>query len=478
MAKLLRLGIKNKWILKILIINQNRVLHSTFRNSAIKMAKLLRLGIKNKWIYFVLLSTFRNFAGMNEMKDYEIMAPVGSRDSLAAALKAGAGSVYFGVEQLNMRSHSANHFTIDDLRDIAATCRAAGVKSYLTVNTIIYGEDIPLMHQIVDAAKEAAITAVIASDVAVMQYCRQTGVEVHLSTQLNISNIEALRFYAQFADVVVLARELKMEQVADIYRQIQEQHITGPSGKLVRIEMFCHGALCMAVSGKCYMSLDNTGRSANRGACMQICRRSYVVTDRETGTELEIDNKYIMSPKDLKTIRFIDRMMESGVRVFKIEGRARGPEYVLTVVQCYKEAIRSVLEGTFTEERKDEWDRQLATVFNRGFWDGYYQGQLLGEWNSNYGSNATERKQYIGKGVKYFSRLGVAEFTVEADTFSVGDKMLITGPTTGALYVTVDEIHDDDSSIQTAQQGTRVSIRVPEKVRPSDKLFKIIPAEG
>ena len=380
------------------------------------------------------------------------MAPVGSRDSLAAALKAGADSVYFGVEQLNMRSHSANHFTIDDLREIAATCNEAGVKTYLTVNTIIYGEDIETMHQIVDAAVEAKISAVIACDIAVMTYCRQKGMEVHLSTQLNISNVEALKFYAQFADVVVLAR----------------------SGELVRIEMFCHGALCMAVSGKCYMSLDNTGRSANRGACMQICRRSYIVTDRETGTELEIDNKYIMSPKDLKTVRFIDKMMKSGVRVFKIEGRARGPEYVLTVVQCYKEAIQSVLDGTFTEEKKDAWDERLATVFNRGFWDGYYQGQTLGEWNSNYGSNATERKKYIGKGVKYFSKLGVAEFAVEAGTFSVGDKMLITGPTTGALYVTVDEIHDDTSSVQTAQQGTRVSIKVPEKVRPSDKLFKII----
>ena len=419
------------------------------------------------------------------MKDYEIMAPVGSRDSLAAALKAGADSVYFGVEQLNMRSHSANHFTIDDLREIAATCNEAGVKTYLTVNTIIYGEDIETMHQIVDAAVEAKITAVIACDIAVMTYCRKVGMEVHLSTQLNISNIEALKFYAQFADVVVLARELKMEQVAEIYRQIEEQHICGPSGEQVRIEMFCHGALCMAVSGKCYMSLDNTGRSANRGACMQICRRSYIVTDRETGTELEIDNKYIMSPKDLKTIRFIDKMMKAGVRVFKIEGRARGPEYVLTVVQCYKEAIAAVVhdnendnenEKLFTEDRKDAWDERLATVFNRGFWDGYYQGQTLGEWNSNYGSNATERKQYIGKGVKYFSKLGVAEFTVEADTFSVGDKMLITGPTTGALYVTVDEIHDDVQAVETAQQGTRVSIKVPEKVRPSDKLFKIIKA--
>ena len=411
---------------------------------------------------------------MNQIADYEIMAPVGGHDSLAAALKAGADSVYFGIEKLNMRAHSASAFTIDDLREIAATCNAQGVKTYLTVNTIIYGEDIPLMHEIVDAAKEAGISAVIASDVAVMTYCNRIGQEVHLSTQLNISNIEALKFYAQFADVVVLARELNLDQVAEIYRQIEEQHICGPSGQQIRIEMFCHGALCMAISGKCYMSLDNTGRSANRGECMQICRRSYLVTDRETGIELEIDNKYIMSPKDLKTVRFIDRMMKSGVRVFKIEGRARGPEYVKTVVECYKEAIQSVLDGTFTEEKKDDWDERLATVFNRGFWDGYYQGQRLGEWNSHYGSCATERKVYVGKGMKYFSKLGVAEFSCEACEFSVGDKMLITGPTTGALYVTVEEIHDDTHAVTTAQKGTRVSFKVPEKVRPSDKLFKII----
>ena len=411
---------------------------------------------------------------MNQIADYEIMAPVGSHDSLAAALKAGADSVYFGIEKLNMRAHSASAFTIDDLREIAATCNAQGVKTYLTVNTIIYGEDIPLMHEIVDAAKEAGISAVIASDVAVMTYCNRIGQEVHLSTQLNISNIEALKFYAQFADVVVLARELNLDQVAEIYQQIEEQHICGPSGQQIRIEMFCHGALCMAISGKCYMSLDNTGRSANRGECMQICRRSYLVTDRETGIELEIDNKYIMSPTDLKTVRFIDRMMKSGVRVFKIEGRARGPEYVKTVVECYKEAIQSVLDGTFTEEKKDDWDERLATVFNRGFWDGYYQGQRLGEWNSHYGSCATERKVYVGKGMKYFSKLGVAEFSCEACEFSVGDKMLITGPTTGALYVTVEEIHDDTHAVTTAQKGTRVSFKVPEKVRPSDKLFKII----
>ena len=411
------------------------------------------------------------------ISDYEIMAPVGSRESLQAALQAGADSIYFGIEKLNMRAHSASTFTIDDLREIAATCGERGVKTYLTVNTIIYDDDIELMHQIIDAAKEAGISAVIASDVAVMTYCREVGQEVHLSTQLNISNIEALKFYSQFADVVVLARELNMEQVAKIHEQAEQMNICGPSGKKIRIEMFCHGALCMAISGKCYLSLDNASRSANRGECMQLCRRSYIVTDKETGTELEIDNKYIMSPKDLKTVRFIDRMMRAGVRVFKIEGRARGPEYVYTVVKCYKEAIQSVLDGTFTEEKKDEWDERLATVFNRGFWDGYYQGQRLGEWNKNYGSNATERKVYVGKGVKYFSKLGVAEFTCEACEFSVGDKMLITGPTTGVMYVTVEEIHDDTHAVETAQKGTRVSFRVPDKVRPSDKLFKLVKVE-
>lgn len=411
------------------------------------------------------------------ISDYEIMAPVGSRESLQAALQAGADSIYFGIEKLNMRAHSASTFTIDDLREIAATCGERGVKTYLTVNTIIYDDDIELMHQIIDAAKEAGISAVIASDVAVMTYCQKVGQEVHLSTQLNISNIEALKFYSQFADVVVLARELNMEQVAKIHEQAEQMNICGPSGKKIRIEMFCHGALCMAISGKCYLSLDNAARSANRGECMQLCRRSYIVTDKETGTELEIDNKYIMSPKDLKTVRFIDRMMRAGVRVFKIEGRARGPEYVYTVVKCYKEAIQSVLDGTFTEEKKDEWDERLATVFNRGFWDGYYQGQRLGEWNKNYGSNATERKVYVGKGVKYFSKLGVAEFTCEACEFSVGDKMLITGPTTGVMYVTVEEIHDDTHAVQTAQKGTRVSFKVPDKVRPSDKLFKLVKVE-
>ena len=418
------------------------------------------------------------------ISDFEIMAPVGSRESLAAAIQAGADSIYFGIEKLNMRAHSASTFTIDDLREIAAICAEHGMKSYLTVNTIIYQEDLGLMRQIVDAAKEAGISAIIASDIAVMQYCRKEGIgpirpiEVHLSTQLNISNAEALKFYAQFADVVVLARELRMDQVAEIYRHIEEEHICGPSGQPVRIEMFCHGALCMAISGKCYMSLDNANRSANRGECVQICRRSYTVTDNETGNQLEIDNKYIMSPKDLKTVRFIDKMMNSGVRVFKIEGRARGPEYVYTVVKCYKEAIAAVLDGTFTEEKKDEWDQRLATVFNRGFWDGYYLGQRLGEWNTNYGSNATERKVYVGRGVKYFSKIGVAEFTVEATTFRVGDKLLVTGPTTGVMYLTATEIHDNDGNpVEVAPQGTRIAIPVTGKIRPSDKLFKLEPAE-
>ena len=406
--------------------------------------------------------------------EFEIMAPVGSRESLAAAIHAGADSVYFGIGRLNMRSHSANHFTIDDLKEIAGTCKAQGIKTYLTVNTVIYGEDIETMHEIVDAARAAGITAVIASDVAVMMYCRQAGVEVHLSTQLNISNIDALKFYAQFADVAVLARELNMDQVKEIHRQILEQNICGPKGQPVRIEMFCHGAFCMAISGKCYMSLHDANRSANRGECVQICRRSYTVTDNETGNQLEIDNKYIMSPKDLKTVRFIDRMMDAGVRVFKIEGRARGPEYVHTVVTCYREAIESVLDGTFTEEKKDLWDKRLSTVFNRGFWDGYYQGQKMGEWTKEYGNKATEKKVLIGKVMKYFSRLGVAEIAVEANTFSKGDKLLITGNTTGAIFLNADEIRYDLRPVNAAEQGWRVSIPVPGKVRPNDKLFKLM----
>ena len=410
---------------------------------------------------------------MPTLKDFEIMAPAGSRESLMAAIHAGADSIYFGIENLNMRARSASAFTIHDLREIAAICAEHGVKSYLTVNTIIYDEDICLMQKIVDAAKEAGISAVIAADVAVLEYCNRIGQEVHLSTQLNISNGEALKFYARFADVVVLARELNLDQVAEIYRTIQRENICGPRGEQVRIEMFCHGALCMAVSGKCYLSLDNLGHSANRGACMQVCRRSYIVHDKESDIELEVDNKYIMSPKDLKTIRFMDKMMEAGVRVFKIEGRARGPEYVHTVVSCYKEAIQSYLDGTLTEEKKDAWDERLKTVFNRGFWDGYYLGQRLGEWSKTYGSEATERKVYVGKGIKYFSNIGVAEFLIEASEISVGDKLLITGPTTGAIFIDLDEIRYDLKPVQTAHKGEHISIKVPSKVRPSDKLYKL-----
>ena len=423
--------------------------------------------------------------------DFEIMAPVGSRESLAAALKAGANSIYFGIGKLNMRSHSANAFTIDDLKEIAAICHEHGVQSYLTVNTIIYGEDIPTMHEIVDAAKEAKISAVIASDVAVMTYCNEVGMEVHLSTQLNISNIEALRFYAQFADVVVLARELNMWQVRDIYRQIVEQGIRGPKGELIRIEMFCHGALCMAISGKCYLSLQNAGRSANRGECVQICRRGYEVTDLETGTQLKVDNKYIMSPRDLKTIRFIDVMMNAGVRVFKIEGRARGPEYVYTVVKAYDEAISAAApllspQGEMnlsesrpwaTEEQLDEWDRQLSTVFNRGFWDGYYQGQKLGEWCEVYGSRATEKKVYVGKCMKYFSKIGVAEFLIENEDLHVGDKLLITGTTTGALIQPCEEIRFDLKPVEVATKGQHISIKGNERVRVNDKLYVLQPAD-
>lgn len=405
------------------------------------------------------------------------MAPVGSRESLAAAIEAGADSIYFGIEALNMRAHSASRFTEADLREIAALCAEHGVKAYLTVNTIIYDNDLDLMRRICTAAHEAGITAIIASDVAVLEFCHEIGQEVHLSTQLNISNTEALKFYSRYADVAVLARELNLEQVAEISRQIREQHICGPKGEEMRIEMFCHGALCMAVSGKCYLSLDNLGHSANRGECMQVCRRSYTVRDRETGVELDVDNKYIMSPKDLKTIGFIDRMMRAGVRVFKIEGRARSAEYVYTVVKCYKEAIAAVEDGTFSEAKVEDWTRRLSTVFNRGFWDGYYLGQKLGEWSAKYGSSATERKVYVGKGRKYFSRLGVGEFFIEAGEIQDGDRLVIIGPTTGVVYVTAHDIHGDDGPVAKGVKGQAVAIPVPAKIRPSDKLYKLVKNE-
>lgn len=405
------------------------------------------------------------------------MAPVGSRESLAAAIQAGADSIYFGIENLNMRARSSNSFTINDLREIALICDENGLKSYLTINTIIYDDDIPLMRTIVDAAKEAGISAVIAADVAVMTYARQIGQEVHLSTQLNISNADALKFYSQFADVVVLARELNLKQVAEIYRRIQEDEICGPNGEQIRIEMFCHGALCMAVSGKCYLSLHEMDNSANRGACMQVCRRAYMVKDKESDIELEVDNQYIMSPKDLKTIHFMDEMIEAGVRVFKIEGRARGPEYVRTVVECYKQAIQSYLDGTFDAEKVATWDERLKTVFNRGFWNGYYLGQRLGEWSKNYGSEATERKVYAGKGIKYFSNIGVAEFLVEAAELKVGDKLLITGPTTGAVFTTLEEARVDLEIVDTVKKGERFSMKL-DKIRPNDKLFKLVSPES
>ena len=427
------------------------------------------------------LSTFAVYTHklflMLERKDFEIMAPAGSRESLMAAIQAGANSIYFGIEHLNMRAHSASAFSINDLREIAQICDSHGIKSYLTINTIIYENDIDMMHRIVDAAVESGISAVIAADVAVMQYCNRVGMEVHLSTQLNISNSEALKFYAQFADVVVLARELNMEQVAAIHKVIIDENICGPKGELIRIEMFCHGALCMAISGKCYLSLHQLGRSANRGECMQVCRRGYIVKDRESDIELEVDNKYIMSPKDLKTIRFIDKMIEAGVRVFKIEGRARGPEYVQTVAGCYSEALDAYLAGSLTEEKKDEWDTRLATVFNRGFWDGYYLGQKIGEWSNIYGSQATEKKVYVGRGVKYFSKLGVGEFYIEASEIKVGDKLLVTGPTTGAMYIDLEEARVDLGPVDTVPKGVYVSFKVPDKVRPADKLYKIVKTE-
>ena len=402
------------------------------------------------------------------------MAPVGSYESLAAAIQGGADSIYFGIEGLNMRSRSSNNFTIEDLHQIAQTCKKHRIKSYLTVNTIIYDNDIDRMHEIIDAAKEADISAIIAADVAAMMYARSKGVEVHLSTQLNISNVESLKFYSQFADVVVLARELNLDQVKEIYTQIQEQKITGPNGELVRIEMFCHGALCMAVSGKCYLSLHEMDSSANRGACNQLCRRGYIVKDKESDIALEVDNQYIMSPKDLKTIHFLNKMIDSGVRVFKIEGRARGPEYVRTVVECYKEAVRAYCDNIFTEDKIADWDMRLKRVFNRGFWNGYYLGQRLGEWSDKYGNEATERKMYIGKVIKYFSKLGVAEFLLETQSLHKGDKVLITGPTTGALFVDAEEIRVDLKPVEETIKGELFSMKVPEKVRPSDKIFKLI----
>ncbi|NLB03037.1 MAG: U32 family peptidase [Bacteroidales bacterium] len=406
----------------------------------------------------------------------ELMAPVGSYESLTAAARAGADSVYFGVEALNMRSNSSQNFRLDDLEKIVAFCKEKGMKSYLTINIVLYDQDLSLMRSLVDAAAQVGVDAIIASDVAVMQYANLKGVEVHLSTQLNISNIEALRFYAQFADVVVLARELNLDQVKAIHQQIEKENICGPGGQPVLIEMFCHGALCMAVSGKCYLSLHEMNASANRGACMQICRRAYKVQDIETGSDIEltVDNQYIMSPADLKTIHFLNKMLDAGVEVFKIEGRARGPEYVHTVVSCYREALAACQDQTFTEDKIKSWDQRLARVFNRGFWDGYYLGQRLGEWSHRYGSSATTRKIRTGRGINYFSKSGVAEFQIESGELNTGDEILITGPTTGVIESRVEEIRVDNRPVEKAIKGQRISIPLTTKIRPSDTLFKIV----
>ncbi len=408
---------------------------------------------------------------------YEIMAPVGSWESLSAAINAGTDSVYFGIEKLNMRSKSSSNFTTNDLRKIVEICKASNVKSYLTVNTILFDKDLTLMHEIIDTAKDVDVSAIIASDVSAMMYANQLGVDVHLSTQLNISNVEALKFYAQFANVVVLARELNMQQVAEIYKAIESDNIRGKNGEFIRIEMFCHGALCMAISGKCYLSLHEKNVSANRGVCNQICRRAYTVKDKDSDIELEIDNEYIMSPKDLKTIGFIDEMMRAGVRVFKIEGRARGAEYVKTVVDCYSEAIQSVLNGAFTYEKKEEWDIRLSKVFNRGFWNGYYLGQRLGEWSNNYGSEATHKKIYVGKCTNFFLKLGVAEFLLEAQYLEVGDEILIIGKTTGAYEDSLKEIHVKLQTVDKVEKGTYFSMKTNELIRRNDKLFKIVQTE-
>ena len=399
------------------------------------------------------------------------MAPVGSRESLAAALNAGANAVYFGIEGLNMRSRSSANFTADDMADIAAICDRHGVKTYLTVNTVIYDSDMELMRHIIDRAHRAGISAIIASDMAAILYARSIGQEVHISTQVNVSNFEAVKFYAQFADVMVLARELDMEKVTAIHRQITETGLTGPAGKPIRLEMFCHGALCMAVSGKCYLSLHELNSSANRGACNQICRRSYTVTDRETGEQLDVENKYIMSPKDLKTIHFLNKMVDAGVRVFKIEGRARGAEYVAETVSCYSEALRSICDGTFNDNLVKTWDERLAKVFNRGFWNGYYLGQRLGEWSSKYGSSSTRVKKYAAKTIRHFSKLGVGEFLMEAGELNVGDEVVISGPTTGAIIMKVEELRFDLKPVEKVTKGQLFSMPVPEKVRPSDKLY-------
>jgi putative protease len=412
-----------------------------------------------------------------KQRDVEIMAPVGSYESLMAAIQGGAGSVYFGVEHLNMRSRSANNFSLDDLRKIVSISTENGVKTYLTLNVEIFDGEIGQMHGVIDAAEAAGVSAVIAADVSVIQYARSIGLEVHISTQVNITNIEAVKFYANFADVVVLAREMNLGRIHEIADQIKRENITGPSGKLVQIEMFAHGALCMATSGKCYLSLHEMNSSANRGACLQTCRRAYTVIDKETGAELEIDNEYIMSPKDLKTIHFLNKVLDAGVSVLKIEGRARSPEYVKTTVKCYREAVDAYFEDTFTEEKIKNWNNRLSSVFNRGFWDGYYLGQRLGAWSNNYGSRATKRKLYIGKCTNYFKKIGVAEFKLETANLKVGDEIIVTGPTTGVFQTDVKEIRFDLKPVEVGLKGQFISVPVETLIRRADKLFKVVDAK-
>ena len=474
----------------ILVIWEFSTTYTPFQQPQQPYSKPLQNGVKIHSVWLILQKNKETFAhikdihylcSMKRTNDIEIMAPVGCWESLAAAIEAGATSVYFGIEYLNMRSRSSANFTTQDLHTIVERCQAVGVKTYLTLNTVMYPEDLPLMREIVDHAKAANISAIIASDIAALQYAYQSGVEVHLSTQLNIANTEALKFYAQYADVVVLARELNMDQVSSIYRDIQQQNIRGPKGELIRIEMFCHGALCMAVSGKCYLSLNNLGASANRGACMQICRRGYVVKDKESDLELEVDNQYIMSPKDLKTIHFLNKMLDAGVRVLKIEGRARGAEYVKTVVECYKEAVELWQQGDrqwavgdeAIEAKIQEWNTRLARVFNRSFWDGYYQGQKLGEWTHKYGSRATRKKVFAGKCTNFFKNISVAEFYLEATKeVREGDELLITGETTGAYEVVAHDMHDAKGNPQSViEKGNYFAIKTEKTIRRGDRLF-------
>jgi putative protease len=411
-----------------------------------------------------------------ERRDVEIMAPVGSYESLMAAIQGGAGSVYFGVENLNMRSRSSNNFNLDDLRKIVRIARENKVKTYLTMNVEIFDGELEVMHEVINAAKEAGVSAVIAADISVIQYARSIDLEVHISTQVNITNIEAVKFYSNFADVVVLAREMNLGRVWEISDQIKKQNITGPNGELMKIEMFVHGALCMATSGKCYLSLHEMNSSANRGACLQTCRRAYTVTDKQTGAELEIDNEYIMSPKDLKTVHFLNKILDAGVSVLKIEGRARSAEYVKTVAQCYREAVDAYFDEEFTDEKVEDWNKRLETVFNRGFWDGYYLGQRLGEWSKNYGSRASKRKLYIGKCTNYFKKIGVAEFKLETNNLKVGDEIIVTGPTTGVYQSTVSEIRFDLKPVEEGVKGQRISVPIDEVIRRADKLYKLVDA--